>query len=727
MNRLFIVLTVNIILISISNRLISQDFKPGTKEDVVKSYFWGTSAIKSTDVEIPEKWKNESAVFLSKKVEHRVYNVVFPSKLFVSVFLYHSIIKLQDKAAVEKFSTFYKDNYKVGNPLYFWHNIYYAFKLIKPDGTEKIINTKEEVVTDAGSSSKRDKIAIPGLEVGDILDFYWYSYDYLRGKEVYLPNFINYPVVNYYMNLQDEYPVLDLNLCIKTNKNWRVELGSYNGASEFTKKVIDKKKYEFTLSVKNVEKLEKVIWSYPLITNPTIKSYVFYEKNFQKKNLKLNSNYSVSNLDRNKIIKTYKGHFNPLKSAANEYESFKKYLNKHEKSNISDEKKVEELYYFFRHIFLNKHLIHDKFNNNNYRYTMDKAYVGHIFWSLSKMKIPYDMLFVLPRHYGSVDNMLNIGECDNILLKANCKSPLFMYKPDNYALFNALPYTVEGTKAIRLSPIDGNVYKLKIDEINLPTSNYNSNVTEYNYSFKLNADNPNVLNLKGKLSAYGHNADDYKESLVTPFDYVFNENDIYETKRWGDIENIKNQNQVEKINQFQADLEKERKENLIETLNNSLTVKPENVEYKLISAGNWIGDSIISIDFSCTLEGLITNAGNNYILNVGKFIGDQVTIDEKSINRKSDIYMNYPRSFQYNIDFELPDGYKLSGIDKLDISVQNETGGFECKPFYMDNILSLKIKKYYKHNFEPLKNWQLMLDFLKAANDFTEQKVLISK
>lgn len=724
MNSKLILVIVCLALLYFPKFVRSQEFTPRTDEKTVKEYFWNSSAPKSNLTVIPEKWKNESAVYLTKSIEHRIFRTY---SQFTSIFLNHIVIKLQDKAAVEKFSIFYADVYKEAFQLYYRHKVFYSFKIVKPDGTEKEINTKEEIITEEGSNSKREKIAIPGLEVGDILDFYWYSYDYSRRKEVHY-GLLFYPIVSYVQNIQDDYPIADFNLTIKTDKSYRVELASYNGAKEFTKKKTDDgKRYLFTLSAKDLDKIDDVIWSYPLRTNPMIKAVVSFEKNFQKKNLKVNSDYCISKLDRDKIKDKYESFFLTLKSANNEYDAFKRYLEKNKKDNLPDEKKVEELYYYFRHLFLNKHLIYDAFTNNQSRSQTDYLYACHIFWGLHKMKIPYELLVIVSKRYGTINDLLRITECNNFILKANGKQPMYMFKPDKHALFNTIPDLVEGTKAIKLSTKDGKLQNLKMEEVTLPKSSCNSNATMYKYSIKIDTDNPNIIPLKGNISAKGHNAEEYKESLLIPYDFVFKENDIYETKRWGDVADIKNQNQVEKLNQLRADYEKDRKDKLIETITNNITVKPENLDYKLVSAGNWVSDSIFSIDFSCTIEGLITKAGNNYILNIGKFIGEQVSVDEKSVNRKIDIYMNYPRSYSYIIEVEIPVGYKISGMEKLEFSTINETGGFECKPSFADNKFTIKIKKYYLHDFEPLKNWPLMLDFLKAANTFTEQKILITK
>ncbi len=79
------------------------------------------------------------------------------------------------------------------------------------------------------------------------------------------------------------------------------------------------------------------------------------------------------------------------------------------------------------------------------------------------------------------------------------------------------------------------------------------------------------------------------------------------------------------------------------------------------------------------MEGWIKKAGNNYIIDLGKLIASQLEIKKDQRERVKDIYMPFPRSFSYHIEFILPDGYSAEGLDKLNASVMNETGGFISK------------------------------------------------
>lgn len=89
--------------------------------------------------------------------------------------------------------------------------------------------------------------------------------------------------------------------------------------------------------------------------------------------------------------------------------------------------------------------------------------------------------------------------------------------------------------------------------------------------------------------------------------------------------------------------------------------------------------------------------------------------------------MAYPRSFNYQITLNIPDGYTVAGLDKLNKSVDNETGAFISTAKLEGNQLIIKTSKQYKNYYEPNSNWNKMILFLDEANQFTNEKILLKK
>jgi hypothetical protein len=64
------------------------------------------------------------------------------------------------------------------------------------------------------------------------------------------------------------------------------------------------------------------------------------------------------------------------------------------------------------------------------------------------------------------------------------------------------------------------------------------------------------------------------------------------------------------------------------------------------------------------MEGWSKKAGNNYIVDIGKFIASQISIDKDQRQRTKDVYMPFPRSFNYRIELQFQAGYSADGIEK---------------------------------------------------------------
>jgi hypothetical protein len=114
-------------------------------------------------------------------------------------------------------------------------------------------------------------------------------------------------------------------------------------------------------------------------------------------------------------------------------------------------------------------------------------------------------------------------------------------------------------------------------------------------------------------------------------------------------------------------------------------------------------------------------------MELGKFLTSQIEITQKEKDRKNNVYMIYPRSFDNEIVFEIPAGYSVSGLEKFNKKVENETGGFTSTAEVKGNQLIIKTFKFYKNYFEPNSNWDKMIQYLDAAYQFTQEKILLKK
>lgn len=141
-------------------------------------------------------------------------------------FLERKMAKIQQPEALARFSEFEfdapsSDRYRGFTITSAKHT--FGAKIIKPDGREIIIDVPALAVAETSGKKDKDakyKVAIPGLEVGDVLDYFLYDeYDY---DEVSIPSMK--------ISFLKSYPTRDFELDLTADTRLAVEYGSYNGA-----------------------------------------------------------------------------------------------------------------------------------------------------------------------------------------------------------------------------------------------------------------------------------------------------------------------------------------------------------------------------------------------------------------------------------------------------------------------------------------------------------------
>lgn len=89
--------------------------------------------------------------------------------------------------------------------------------------------------------------------------------------------------------------------------------------------------------------------------------------------------------------------------------------------------------------------------------------------------------------------------------------------------------------------------------------------------------------------------------------------------------------------------------------------------------------------------------------------------------------MAYPRRLKNSIRFQIPEGFVVEGLEKLNVSTENETGAFISQATVEGNELVINTTKEYRHNYEPNANWGKMMEFLDEADNFYNAKILLKK
>ena len=149
-------------------------------------------------------------------------------------------------------------------------------------------------------------------------------------------------------------------------------------------------------------------------------------------------------------------------------------------------------------------------------------------------------------------------------------------------------------------------------------------------------------------------------------------------------------------------------------------------DFSIQQPGIWESEPEFKCSMNLKFNRFITKAGNNIILNVGQLIGVQVRPEKKDSVRFYDIYMPFARTYENTLNIAIPEGYKLTNIEKLNFNITNSTGGFISSAKLDGNKLIVNTRKYFSSNYFTQEYWPEMLKFINAANDFYNQRVMFT-
>ncbi|GAA4244007.1 hypothetical protein [Winogradskyella damuponensis] len=701
-----------------------------TKEELAaKDFFWGTNDTYKNVTEVPQKWTNESAVILYKNENYDFHkfgkNVTYTSSI-------RQRIKLLDKAAVEEFSEFaFKKRFRSDKGRFSWKekgNNYIGVKIVKPNGTEIEIDVEEESVEVDGET----KVAIANLEIGDIIDYYFYRLEPFKTTYAFGFN----PVETY---LGEEYPVVDFKLFFETENDFFINFNSFNGAPKLTEIPTEKRsirRYELVAS--DIEKIQSTRWSYPLLELPSYKFQVYFARSgkFEDRALAFlpeKEDIIKTSVSKDEVLELYDNRFKPDGDVGDVKRFFKK------KTFANDAEKVTEAYYFMRHYYLTRFveamIVKDAeimsypfMNYGNPVFIQNqKQFVRHFTEFLKREKIKYEIVVAKKRYDGSIDDLL-IEKNVNVLIKVKTATPLYAELFSIHTNINEFSPLIEGTDVYLLSPTRNRIDV--IEKGKLPVSRHLDNETKKDITVSLN-DDFSGMNLTSVNSYKGHSKKDEQYERLMFTDYVTEDYAKYETASF--IELIKRKKDKIRYKKELDALAEKIKAKQVERFEKSAKAEfqVEDIEdytYEINETGRYALDSYLKFTESFKIKNaLIKKAGPNYILEIGKLIGGQIDLEEKERQRTSNIYTTNARSFNYNITLNIPEGYTVNGLDKLNKTIDNETGAFISSAKVEGNQLIISTSKQYKHNFEPNTNWSKMIAFLDEANQFTNEKILLKK
>lgn len=679
----------------------------------VRQEVWSSTPADFQKRTVPDRYKNASAVILSyyrelstdyyrKATADLVLNLRLTRQIDCTD-MERMLIQINDKKALKDYSEF---TFKTKSRKWTWgyHHktqTVLGIRVIKKNGNVQEVSLDDYVDVKEGKNDKdlSQKIAVPGLEVGDCIDVF--SLDQIDTQEQQLDPF-------YFVLRQDE-PVLYTKVHCVLDQSLATVYRTMNGAPDFTQTTDKDKNAVLDMVMDKPVDAESSIWYNSLEQSPFIEMYItptkakvaVVEKAMRQKGVRGNPDVTPILQDDWKLLKSYvsKGGFSPAGLPS----TYKSVFKSAKKEGMSAEEKADRIYSFE---YVSSGSSQRAFNTvANY---------------LRKLGVEIEMGITTPFGALPVDKLINYNSTSWFF---RLKGTDVYYFPGTYPkVASEIPYIYQGRKAYMQD---------SEEQITIPVSQAEDNKSVTDMVVKLDG---TKLDISRKVT-YSGEQKMYGQSLVSPDNTLFGSSQLeaywrylkyddkdpyscYTKKESAELKGAFNEYRKNAIDPFKAE---------ISSYHDGDPVQVGGYGVDCVGIRRDSSNFVYHVDY--VMDGMVKRAGNNYLLSVGKLIGSSLKLEGKDRERIDDVWRKMAFVDEWNIEIPLPQGYKVSAeaLKKIETSVANECGEFTVKATAGNESVKVYVRKCFAHRVEPVSNWSKLLALVDACSAFADKQMVIAK
>lgn len=679
----------------------------------VRQEVWSSTPADFQKRTVPDRYKNASAVILSyyrelstdyyrKATADLVLNLRLTRQIDCTD-MERMLIQINDKKALKDYSEF---TFKTKSRKWTWgyHHktqTVLGIRVIKKNGNVQEVSLDDYVDVKEGKNDKdlSQKIAVPGLEVGDCIDVF--SLDQIDTQEQQLDPF-------YFVLRQDE-PVLYTKVHCVLDQSLATVYRTMNGAPDFTQTTDKDKNAVLDMVMDKPVDAESSIWYNSLEQSPFIEMYItptkakvaVVEKAMRQKGVRGNPDVTPILQDDWKLLKSYvsKGGYSPAGLPS----TYKSVFKSAKKEGMSAEERADRIYSFE---YVSGGASQRVFNTvANY---------------LRKLGVEIEMGITTPFGALPVDKLINYNSTSWFF---RLKGTDVYYFPGTYPkVASEIPYIYQGRKAYMQD---------SEEQITIPVSQAEDNKSVNDMVVKLDG---TKLDISRKVT-YSGEQKMYGQSLVSPDNTLFGSSQLeaywrylkyddkdpyscYTKKESAELKGAFNEYRKNAIDPFKAE---------ISSYHDGDPVQVGGYGVDCVGIRRDSSNFVYHVDY--VMDGMVKRAGNNYLLSVGKLIGSSLKLEGKDRERIDDVWRKMAFVDEWNIEIPLPQGYKVSAeaLKKIVTSVANECGEFTVKATAGNESVKVYVRKCFAHRVEPVSNWSKLLALVDACSAFADKQMVIAK
>ena len=622
-----------------------------------------------------------------------------------AVKIQRSMVKINDTNAAEYFTEFSVDPFTIHESKNF---VYYSIKpafgarIIKPDGTVNIVDMSQALTVTLGKDNKdaEYKVAIPGLQPGDILDYFYYTEYWC--DEFSMPDFRIY--------LLAIYPTRDLIVDIRVADRLALEYGAYNGAPKIMPEKMNEETNRLFFEIQDMEALDS---NAPFFAAGRQMPYIDIHILNNLTNFGFIPDYArvggARHITREMLMMDVASAINRTKypsQLVNEAVSTaKSWIKSHPDASVPQI--TDAAWLALRYAIL----------KSGEKIT-DHQWAVMFYFVMEKLNVQVETRVGVTssRQHPSVGDLVKYDDAvymnksgnrfyimSGSLLDTPGTIPPY-YDREAYILFNGSP-TI---KHLENWAVDGQLPPVKAAD----------NEMKVTTEISIDPDDPERLTAK-TVSSYSGLSKYRVENLVSPFDCMTAIVRFLGRKPDAAFEKL-DREPVDKAIRKYADAYADAIWSSDDTKLNAT---------KVLSPGCTPDSAVTVIEFEGTVGDAITEAGNDIVINIGRFIGKQRQFKDSQRQRDISVILEGPAKNENTITFKVPEGYEVveSSLDDLRKSVITQEASFTTTVENGGNVITINTAERYPRSVYAASSWSNLLSIMDATADFTKASLLLRK
>ncbi len=625
--------------------------------------------------------------------------------------LMRMLIHVNDKAALDKYSefafdtddkrTFYKSYEKNRHTI--------GVRLIKPDGRIVDIDTSDFVEVGEGKKGddKSRKLAVPGLEVGDDIDVFFFTETKLQNIHPDPVDFV----------LKAEAPILNYNIHCEIDDNLTTQYRTLNGAPDFTVGRDADNNYILDLELKDIAAKEPRLWYNSIQQSPRIMMRIFNRRNsesFTPKSAKkdgLQQNPDVNTMleDRWDIDDAWldkgAGYGLYYYGAFKDERKLTKALNKLAKDGtISQRQMADYIYNLLAYAYIGN------------RYSFDILDFAKAYKDFTKtFGVKMEAGLSSCDWHEPLDQLLN-HKHNIYFMRLDGDTARYYFPPTGNPLIIApgeISPHMQGREAVMWAKKkERKQSPLQFFTIPVTGTDANRNVT----ILDVTVDNT-MLGIR-RSEAYRGSTKRSASSLISLEDADKGYSSWLNRYGLNPVIKEKKKETVDREERY-ADGRKEQVEAFkteIESYHGSAPA--EFIDGRITDIGIDPDQPDLCYDTEYRMDGYVKRAGANLLISVGKLLSEQIELLPTDRDRKDDLYIGNPREYRTVINLVVPDGYEVNAksLEALKTTVKGKDASFDVEAEEGSGKITVTVVKQYLSPTVAIADWPEFAKVVDAAN-----------